>query len=523
MEPLPVVLPPPERQAPPTDSSSYTPESFTSNVSSFANFVASGGAESVVWDSNLQNCHVCKTEFSFVKRRHHCRCCGRCVCNACSPNRLQLSSTRSRLQRVCSMCIQGVSQPLTSGVFTVHEARSPREGKLKDTVQDLQLQLEAKEQEMKWRQDRLKATETELAYAKDVTFALAKKLQKIATEAESLVNTVKDETRGGPTSPRGVFSPKDVVQPETLEQALGVCETSILPLSECLCLLRQARQNAEMKVDEAKQASDRATQNTAEVVATRKALLDIYHRLCEVSGSELAEEPGTLIDIKEACNIEIDAVESSRKPRETKEELGCPGTPRFAMSAQEEACAKSNEIDVGLAQLASRLHSLAGNANIIEFEGRTPLEVIALCEGVLPALEELAKMKSSMSEDAAEGGNDSRRFSDGISFCATNQDDDDFMTSAPTAHEARKSFHTMSMLDNTHACSVCRSRFGKRYNKTPVNKKVCELCDQSVCEACSLVSTRGGTQYRACKTCVNSSVSETIELQVGKSQRHYTA
>ncbi|CAM9842929.1 unnamed protein product, partial [Choristocarpus tenellus] len=43
------------------------------------------------------NCSVCRSEFSMVKRRHHCRFCGRVVCDDCSNNRI-------RGDRACTMC-----------------------------------------------------------------------------------------------------------------------------------------------------------------------------------------------------------------------------------------------------------------------------------------------------------------------------------------------------------------------------------------------------------------------------------
>ena len=36
-------------------------------------------------DDKVDRCRGCKIEFSFFKRRHHCRCCGRIFCDACCP------------------------------------------------------------------------------------------------------------------------------------------------------------------------------------------------------------------------------------------------------------------------------------------------------------------------------------------------------------------------------------------------------------------------------------------------------
>ncbi|KAK4542877.1 hypothetical protein LTR36_006066 [Oleoguttula mirabilis] len=41
-------------------------------------------------DAEVSRCPVCKTEFSFWYRKHHCRKCGRVVCSACSPHRITI-------------------------------------------------------------------------------------------------------------------------------------------------------------------------------------------------------------------------------------------------------------------------------------------------------------------------------------------------------------------------------------------------------------------------------------------------
>ena len=41
-------------------------------------------------DGDVDRCPVCRTEFSFWYRKHHCRKCGRVVCAACSPHRITI-------------------------------------------------------------------------------------------------------------------------------------------------------------------------------------------------------------------------------------------------------------------------------------------------------------------------------------------------------------------------------------------------------------------------------------------------
>ncbi|KAI1106691.1 FYVE-domain-containing protein [Jackrogersella minutella] len=41
-------------------------------------------------DSEVTYCPICHTQFSFFVRKHHCRKCGRVVCNACSPHKITI-------------------------------------------------------------------------------------------------------------------------------------------------------------------------------------------------------------------------------------------------------------------------------------------------------------------------------------------------------------------------------------------------------------------------------------------------
>src|SRR3546814_818948 len=62
-----------------------------------------------VWvpDDGASKCAVCHTGFSLTNRKHHCRRCGRVVCNTCSKNRVTLAFTDTKKVRVCDTCMQG--------------------------------------------------------------------------------------------------------------------------------------------------------------------------------------------------------------------------------------------------------------------------------------------------------------------------------------------------------------------------------------------------------------------------------
>lgn len=59
-------------------------------------------------DGDTSHCMCCKRQkFSLLTRRHHCRRCGRVVCQSCSQNRVQLGSYYNDLKvRVCLDCYQ---------------------------------------------------------------------------------------------------------------------------------------------------------------------------------------------------------------------------------------------------------------------------------------------------------------------------------------------------------------------------------------------------------------------------------
>ncbi|XP_072896254.1 zinc finger FYVE domain-containing protein 26 isoform X1 [Hemitrygon akajei] len=56
-------------------------------------------------DSKAMYCLVCcKERFTMFNRRHHCRRCGRVVCQSCSTNRMEIKSCREKPVRVCDQC-----------------------------------------------------------------------------------------------------------------------------------------------------------------------------------------------------------------------------------------------------------------------------------------------------------------------------------------------------------------------------------------------------------------------------------
>jgi FYVE/RhoGEF/PH domain-containing protein 5/6 len=55
-------------------------------------------------DENVTKCQLCESEFTFTFRRHHCRACGKVVCNPCSLGRALLPY-KKKPTRVCDKCL----------------------------------------------------------------------------------------------------------------------------------------------------------------------------------------------------------------------------------------------------------------------------------------------------------------------------------------------------------------------------------------------------------------------------------
>ncbi|OQR90375.1 hypothetical protein ACHHYP_05580 [Achlya hypogyna] len=74
-----------------------------------------------VADVSVAECMVCKDEFSFWNRKHHCRRCGAVVCDTCSNNRSanihrDLTPVANEPARVCDLCIQVIDEKIALGL-----------------------------------------------------------------------------------------------------------------------------------------------------------------------------------------------------------------------------------------------------------------------------------------------------------------------------------------------------------------------------------------------------------------------
>nr|AAI70468.1 Smad anchor for receptor activation [Xenopus laevis]AAI70474.1 Smad anchor for receptor activation [Xenopus laevis] len=64
------------------------------------------GEVAPVWvpDSQAPNCMKCEARFTFTKRRHHCRACGKVFCAACCSLKCKLQYMDKKEARVCVIC-----------------------------------------------------------------------------------------------------------------------------------------------------------------------------------------------------------------------------------------------------------------------------------------------------------------------------------------------------------------------------------------------------------------------------------
>ncbi|XP_054475735.1 FYVE, RhoGEF and PH domain-containing protein 6-like isoform X2 [Anoplopoma fimbria] len=64
------------------------------------------GSKAPIWipDPRTTMCMICTCEFTLTWRRHHCRACGKVVCQSCSSNKCCLEYLKNQIARVCDQC-----------------------------------------------------------------------------------------------------------------------------------------------------------------------------------------------------------------------------------------------------------------------------------------------------------------------------------------------------------------------------------------------------------------------------------
>nr|XP_006118361.1 FYVE, RhoGEF and PH domain-containing protein 6 isoform X1 [Pelodiscus sinensis] len=66
------------------------------------------GSKAPIWvpDTRATMCMICTSEFTLTWRRHHCRACGKIICQACSTNKHGLDYMKNQPARVCDHCFK---------------------------------------------------------------------------------------------------------------------------------------------------------------------------------------------------------------------------------------------------------------------------------------------------------------------------------------------------------------------------------------------------------------------------------
>ncbi|XP_015207818.2 FYVE, RhoGEF and PH domain-containing protein 6 [Lepisosteus oculatus] len=70
------------------------------------------GSKAPIWIPDLRAtmCMICTCEFTLTWRRHHCRACGKVVCQSCSLNKHRLEYLKNQPARVCDQCFSKLQQ-----------------------------------------------------------------------------------------------------------------------------------------------------------------------------------------------------------------------------------------------------------------------------------------------------------------------------------------------------------------------------------------------------------------------------
>lgn len=91
------------------------------------------GKQAPVWipDYRVTMCQHCTAEFTLTFRRHHCRACGKVVCDHCSANRAPLQYKRNQSVRVCDRCFEVLQKEFERKYEGTVIVEDPQESKIR--------------------------------------------------------------------------------------------------------------------------------------------------------------------------------------------------------------------------------------------------------------------------------------------------------------------------------------------------------------------------------------------------------
>lgn len=73
----------------------------------------------VHWESETDKCSLCRKAFTALDRRHHCRFCGKCICQQCSGRKYKNAASK-KPERICDECYKNKTQPKPPKMFGIH-------------------------------------------------------------------------------------------------------------------------------------------------------------------------------------------------------------------------------------------------------------------------------------------------------------------------------------------------------------------------------------------------------------------
>ncbi|XP_068228877.1 FYVE, RhoGEF and PH domain-containing protein 6-like [Palaemon carinicauda] len=91
------------------------------------------GKQAPVWipDNRVTMCQQCTAEFTLTFRRHHCRACGKVVCDHCSANRAPLQYKKNQPLRVCDTCFEVLQSEFERRYEGTDAEEDPQESELR--------------------------------------------------------------------------------------------------------------------------------------------------------------------------------------------------------------------------------------------------------------------------------------------------------------------------------------------------------------------------------------------------------
>ncbi|GIY88146.1 hepatocyte growth factor-regulated tyrosine kinase substrate [Caerostris extrusa] len=173
-------------------------------------------------------CHRCRTQFTVVQRKHHCRNCGQIFCHKCSSRTCPIPRFGIEKDvRVCEGCWENINKPLTtvpksvspnpeqSPTSSSQESSGPKSksaAELKEE-EDLQLALALSQSEAETKEKQKSSKSSIYSYApapeESTVPSVEKKVSPVDSELDRYLNRSYWETRQQQQKEDGVVSPTE--------------------------------------------------------------------------------------------------------------------------------------------------------------------------------------------------------------------------------------------------------------------------------------------------------------------------